>query len=169
MKYQNTLSSLYIHMHTHFVFIHSLIHSCMYLFTYFKIRSHLDKKTQECTLLSPCVNLLLFEKSTTELKYKQKLLKCKSAKQIVTFNVRTLNRIGQLPELRASRIEHNRHSMGTRPQITSQWSSNKIPRYWQWVDVCLSISMEKLCQRRHRGCRNTSHLIALRKYNREWW
>ena len=40
----------------------------------------------------------IFEKSGTELKLKQKLLKYKRIIQIVTFNVRTLNRIGQLPE-----------------------------------------------------------------------
>ena len=50
---------------------------------------------------------LVFEKSATELKLKQKLLKCKTTIQIVTFNVRTLNRIGQLPELTASAIDHN--------------------------------------------------------------
>ena len=48
----------------------------------------------------------VFEKSATELKLKQKLLKCKQAIQIATFNVRTLNRIGQLPELIASAVEH---------------------------------------------------------------
>ena len=36
----------------------------------------------------------------------QKLLKCKQIIQIATFNVRTLNRIGQLPELIASAVEH---------------------------------------------------------------
>ena len=46
----------------------------------------------------------VFEKSATELK--QKLIKCKQTIQIVTFNVRTLNRIGQLPELTASAVEH---------------------------------------------------------------
>ena len=46
----------------------------------------------------------VFEKSATELK--QKLLKCKQTIQIATFNVRTLNRIGQLSELTASAIEH---------------------------------------------------------------
>ena len=46
----------------------------------------------------------MFEKSATELK--QKLLKCKQTIQIATFNVRTLNRIGQLPELTASAVEH---------------------------------------------------------------
>ena len=48
----------------------------------------------------------MFEKSATELKLKQKLLKCKQTIQIATFNVRTLNRIGQLPELTASAVEH---------------------------------------------------------------
>ena len=47
----------------------------------------------------------VFEKSATELK-QSKLLKCKQTLQIVTFNVRTLNRIGQLPELIASAEEH---------------------------------------------------------------
>ena len=37
----------------------------------------------------------VFEKSATELRLKQKLLKCKRTIQIATFNVRTLNRIGQ--------------------------------------------------------------------------
>ena len=46
----------------------------------------------------------VFEKSATELK--QKLLKCKRTIQITTFNVRTLNRIGQLPELTVSAVEH---------------------------------------------------------------
>ena len=49
----------------------------------------------------------MFEKSATEFKLKQKLLKCKTTMQIATFNVRTLNRIGQLPELTASAIYHN--------------------------------------------------------------
>ena len=47
----------------------------------------------------------VFEKSATELK-RQKLLKCKQTLQIATFNIRTLNRIGQLPELIASAVEH---------------------------------------------------------------
>ena len=47
----------------------------------------------------------VFEKSATELK-QQKLLKCKQTIQIATFNVRTLNRIGQLPALTASVVEH---------------------------------------------------------------
>ena len=47
----------------------------------------------------------VFEKSATELK-RSKLLKCKQTLQIATFNVRTLNRIGQLPELIASAEEY---------------------------------------------------------------
>ena len=47
----------------------------------------------------------VFEKSATELK-QSKLLKCKQTLQIATFNVRTLNRIGPLPELIASAEEH---------------------------------------------------------------
>ena len=47
----------------------------------------------------------VFEKSATELK-QQKLLKCKQTIQIATFNIRTLNRIGQLLELTASAVEH---------------------------------------------------------------
>ena len=48
----------------------------------------------------------VFEKSATELK--QKLLKYKQTLQIATFNARTLNRIGQLPELTASAVEHKK-------------------------------------------------------------
>ena len=47
----------------------------------------------------------VFKKSTTKLK-RQKLLKYKQTLQIASFNVRTLNRIGQLPELIASAIKH---------------------------------------------------------------
>ena len=38
---------------------------------------------------------------------KQKLLKCQRTIKIATFNVRTLNRIGQLPELIASAIDQD--------------------------------------------------------------
>ena len=47
----------------------------------------------------------MFEKSATEIK-QQKRLKCKQTIQIATFNVRTLDRIGQLSELTASAVEH---------------------------------------------------------------
>ena len=42
-----------------------------------------------------------------ELKQKLKLLKCKTTIQIATLNIRTLNRIGQLPELTVAVIDHN--------------------------------------------------------------
>ena len=48
-----------------------------------------------------------FEKSATELKLKQNLMKCKCTIEIATFNVSTLIKIGQLPELTASAIDHN--------------------------------------------------------------
>ena len=49
----------------------------------------------------------VLKKSATELKHKQKLLKCKSTIQIATFNVRSLNRIGQQLELTASVVVHD--------------------------------------------------------------
>ena len=48
----------------------------------------------------------VFEKSATELKHKQKLLKHKSKINVAAFNVRTLSRIDQLAELIASVVEH---------------------------------------------------------------
>ena len=48
----------------------------------------------------------VFEKSATELK-QQKLLKSKQTIKIAIFNVRTLNRIGQLLEQTALVVEHN--------------------------------------------------------------
>ena len=49
----------------------------------------------------------IFEKSTTKLKLKQKLLKCKRTILMVTFNVRTLNRIRQLLKQTGWAIDHN--------------------------------------------------------------
>ena len=51
----------------------------------------------------------VFEKSTTALKLKSnpKLLRCKNKVYLMTFNIRTLERIGQLPELTASVTEYN--------------------------------------------------------------
>ena len=82
----------------------------------------------------------MFEKSVTELK-QQKLLKCKQTIQIAISNVRTLNRIGQLPELTASAVEHNMH---TRTQIHAH-RRYQISRNWQWMDASHCIGMEKLC------------------------
>ena len=49
----------------------------------------------------------VFEKSATELKLKQKLLKCKCTIQIATFNIRIINRIGLLQELAALVIKND--------------------------------------------------------------
>ena len=49
----------------------------------------------------------VFEKLGVELKHKQNLLKYKSTIHIPTFNVGTLNRIGQLLELIAGVVEHS--------------------------------------------------------------
>ena len=52
----------------------------------------------------------VFEKSVTELKLKSisKLLRRKNTVHTVMFNVKTSNRVNQLPELMASAAEHNR-------------------------------------------------------------
>ena len=49
----------------------------------------------------------VFEKSATELKLKQKFIKCKSTIQTVSFNVRTLNRIGQISDMIAFAMNYN--------------------------------------------------------------
>ena len=68
------------------------------------ITLHVDKKGVRPAEVGALASV--FEKSVTE--FKQKLLKCKHTIQIATFNVRTLNRIGQLPELTVSARDHNR-------------------------------------------------------------
>ena len=99
----------------------------------------------------------MFEKSATELKLKQKLLRYKRIVLIVTLNVRTLNRIGQLSELTESVTEHNIDRLSIQEHRYYQYQSrNKIHQYWQWMDIYLSICMEKLCQCCHRECRNAS-------------
>ena len=67
------------------------------------LRAGKKKRGASCWVWSP--GREKFDKSATELN--QKLLKCKHTIQIATFNVRTLNRIGKLPELTASAIGHN--------------------------------------------------------------
>ena len=58
----------------------------------------------------------VLEKSTRELKPKVRLLRFKSTIHIyiAIFNVRALNRIGQLPELTASAAEHDIDIIGIR-------------------------------------------------------
>ena len=51
---------------------------------------------------SICMLLLLLL-----LLFPESLLKCKSTIQLATFNVKTFDRIGQLPELTGSAIDHN--------------------------------------------------------------
>ena len=106
----------------------------------------IDLRTSKKEVCSAEVGALapVFEKSASELKVKlkQKLLKCKSTVHIVIFNVRTLNRIGQQTELTASVAEHDIDIIYTQEQILSEQSKNKIPRYWQRMDIHLSICMK---------------------------
>ena len=95
----------------------------------------------------------LFEKSATELK-QSKLLKCKQTLQIATFNARTLNRIGQLPELIASAEEHKIDIICIQEHIHAH-QRYQISRNWQWVVARHRIRMEKLCQRCSRRGRIT--------------
>ena len=66
----------------------------------------------------------VFEKSATELK-QQKLLKCKQTIQIATFNVRTLNRIGQLTELTPSAVEHKIHIICSQEHAQRRYTHNE--------------------------------------------
>ena len=63
----------------------------------------------------------VFDKLTTELKHKQKLLKCKSTIQIAIFNVRTLNRMGLQAELTASAVEHNIDRKNAQSELTNAY------------------------------------------------
>ena len=92
----------------------------------------------------------VFKKSATELK-QQKLRKCKQTLQIATFNVRTLNRIGQLPELTASAVEHKIDITCMQEHAHRRY---QISRNWQCMDATHCISMEKLCQCHSRRGRN---------------
>ena len=85
---------------------------------------------------------------------KKNLLKCKQTIQIVTFNVRTLNRISQLPELTASAVEHNIDIICIQEHRYTHNEDIKY-QYWQWMDASHCIRMEKLYQCHGRRCRNT--------------
>ena len=91
-----------------YTYFHS--RKCIFLQTFFfwKVvkKSNMYTNTHQILVLHTFLEeFMRFEKSATELK-QSKLLKCKQTLQISTFNVRTLNRIGQLPELIASAEEH---------------------------------------------------------------
>ena len=108
----------------------------------------------------------VFEKSATKFK-QQKLIKCKQTIQIVTFNSRAFNRIGQLPELTASAVEHKIDIIfHTRTQIHTQ--GYQISRHWQWIDASHCISLEKLCQCHGRRCRHTYRTKSV-KINKYHW
>ncbi len=53
----------------------------------------------------------VFEKSATKLKPKTKFLRSKNIVNIVVFNVWMLNTVNQLPQLTASKAEHNTNIM----------------------------------------------------------
>ena len=96
----------------------------------------------------------VFEKSATELK-QSKLLKCKQTLQIAIFNVRTLNRIGQLPELIASAEEHKIDIICIQEQIHAHREISNITKLAMARRSHDCIRMEKLCQRRSRRGRIT--------------
>ena len=96
----------------------------------------------------------VFEKSAIELK-QSKLLKCKQTLQIATFNVKTLNRIGQLPELIASAKEHKIDIICIqehRYTHTEYMKYHETGNGWSLVTVS---AWKKLCQRRSRRGRIT--------------
>ena len=115
----------------------------------------------------------VFEKSATELK--QKLLKCKQTIQIATFNVRTLNRIGQLPELIASAVEHKidiiciqehryTHTEDIKYHQTGNgWTLATVSAWKNSVNATVG-GVGMLI-----GPKAIKHLIALREFNLGWW
>ena len=91
----------------------------------------------------------VFEKSATELK-RPKLLKCKQTLQIATFNLRALNRIGQLPELIASAVEHKIDIICIQEHRCTYTEDIKYHETGNGWVARPCIGMEKLCQRRSR-------------------
>ena len=86
----------------------------------------------------------MFEKSTSELK--QKLRKCKRTIQIATFNVRTLNRIGQLSELTASAVQHKIDEISIQEHRYTHTEDIKYHETGNgWMLVTVS-AWKKLCQ-----------------------
>ena len=75
---------------------------------------------------------------------KKKLLEYKSTIQIATFKVRSLKRLGQLPELTTSAIENN-VDIGCVHNTDTIRVKIKIPLSLKWIDVCFGICLEKLC------------------------
>ena len=115
----------------------------------------------------------VFKKSATKFKLKENLLTCKSTIQIATFNVRTLSRIGQLPELRASTMDHNidiicieEHRYLHRVDIKYHDTGNG----WNFVSASAwknSVNATIEGMGMLIGLRALKSVI--RKYNRWWW
>ena len=93
----------------------------------------------------------VFEKSATELK--QKLLKCKPTIQIATFNVRTLNRVGLLPELTASAIDHNVDITCIQEHRYTHSEDIKYHDSGNGWKLATASAWKKLCQYHDRSCR----------------
>ena len=78
--------------------------------SYSNLLPKLNRSSRRLKRGAPCWcwnSVTVFEKSPTELKIKQKLLRYKSTIQIVTLNVRTFNRIGKVADLTPSTTDHN--------------------------------------------------------------
>ena len=75
----------------------------------------------------------------TEVKLKEKLLKCKRTTQKATFNVRTLKKIGQLPELTASALDHNIDISCIQEH---RYIHSEDIKYMIWMDASHCICME---------------------------
>ena len=116
----------------------------------------------------------VFEKSATELK-QQKLLKCKQTIQIATFNVRTLNRIGQLPELTASAEEHKVDIICIQEHRYTFTEYIKYPETGNgWTLATVSVMKNSVNATVGGvgiliGPRALKHLIAFREYNLGYW
>ena len=115
----------------------------------------------------------VFKKSATELQ-QQKLLKCKQTIQIATFNVRTLNRRGQLPELTASAVKHKIDLICIQEH---RYTHTKDIKYHDtgngWTLATVS-AWKNSVNATVRGVRilirpRALNTIALRGYNPGWW
>ena len=103
-------------------------------------------------------------------------LGCKNTVHIATFNIRILNTVNQLTELRVSAAEHNIDIICI--QEYRFFHSKLEIKYHDtgngWM-FFLNICREKLCQCHHWRSRNATQSLclkitklALRKYNQEW-
>ena len=106
----------------------------------------------------------VFEKSPTELKQKQKLLKCKSTIQMATFNIRTLNRKCQILELTASATDHNMTPSHGQARV-----GRPVRTYLQKLSTDTGCSMEHLpgaIENRHEW---RERVREIRASSMPWW